>query len=111
MLKVGKLYSCSKYFLLLYPDRKTVARGLDVAAALAAEATATTDAATSADAGATAAYWTKKLQKPVSFCNPETPLLILSADKEYVEVLAEDKKGWIINEDWVDIKEITDAAA
>jgi hypothetical protein len=102
MLKVGKLYSCSKYFLLLYPDRKTAARGLDVAAASAARRAA---------APCAASYWTKKLQKPVSFCNTETPLLILSADKEYVEVLAEDKRGWIINEDWLELKEIAYAAA
>jgi len=25
MLEVGKLYSCSKYFLMLYPDRETAA--------------------------------------------------------------------------------------
>ena len=106
MLKVGKLYSCSKYFLLLYPDRKTAAAGLDVAAAGPRRGGGGRPLARR-----TAAYWTKKLQKPVSFCNPETPLLILSADKEYVEVLAGDKKGWIIYQDWLDIKEITDAAA
>lgn len=105
-LEIGKLYSCSKYFLLLYPDKE---------AAEAARVLADLDR-WNAPAGvvehvAVADYWTKKLQKPVIYCNPETPLLILSADKEYVEVLAGDKRGWIINIDWLEIKEITDEAA
>ncbi len=99
MFELGKLYSCSKYFLLLYPDRETAAAVPYASAHVAAAATTV------------AAYWTKKLQKPVIYCNPETPLLILSADKEYVEVLAEDKRGWIINEDWLELKEIVNEAA
>ena len=91
MLEVGKLYSCSGYFLLLWPDKEA--------------------AATALAAAARDAYWTKKLQKPVSYCNTETPLLVLSVDKKYVEVLAGDRKGWIINMDWLELKEIIDAAA
>jgi hypothetical protein len=92
-LEVGKLYSCSEYFLLLYPDKDT--------AAIALAITATADEA--------AAYWNRKLQnhKPVSYCNPLTPLLVLSVNEKYVEVLAEDKRGWIINENWLEIKEIS----
>lgn len=94
MLKVGKLYLCKEYFLLFYPDRET-------AIGAAAIATAT----------ASAAYWSRKLRKPVSHCNPETPLLVLNTDNEYAEVLAGDKRGWIVNEDWIHIKEIIDDAA
>ena len=89
-LDVGKLYSCSKYFLMLYPDKKTAA---DRFAAAPAAAPA-------------AAFWSKRLGKPVSYCDPETPLLVLSVKEKYVEVLAGDRKGWIINEDWLAIKEI-----
>ena len=98
MIEVGKLYSCSEYFLMLYPDKETAA-GIG-----AAFATSSTRAA------AIALYWSE-FDKPVIYCNPETPLLILSADKEYVEVLVGDKRGWIIYQDWLKIKEITDAAA
>ena len=98
-LEVGKLYSCSGYFLLLFPDKE------------AATATATTDAATAADAGATAAYWSKRFDKPVNYCNTETPLLVLNTEQEYVEVLAGDKVGWIINEDSLNIKDISIEAA
>ncbi len=100
-LQIGMLYSCSKYFLLLYPDKE------------AATATSTTPFAAAAEsavvnADEAAALWTKKLQKPVIYCNPETPLLVLNTKGEYIEVLAGDKRGWINNEDWLEIKEISD---
>ena len=98
MLEVGKLYSCSGYFLLLYLDKETASAG--------------TAAAESTEPHlAVVAYWSKRLKKPVSYSEPKTPLLVLSVDKKYVEVLAGDRKGWIINEGWLEIKEITDAAA
>ena len=31
MLEVGKLYSCSEYFLMLYPDKDTAAANLGAA--------------------------------------------------------------------------------
>jgi hypothetical protein len=96
MLEVGKLYSCSGYFLLLYPDKDTD----PVEAVLEAAVTAALPAVTAAS------YWTRELGKPVSYCNPKTPLLVLSVDKKYVEVLAGDRKGWIINMDWLEIKDI-----
>ena len=106
MLEVGKLYSCSEYFLLLFPDK-------DTAAAAASSVSAAIDAADPGDAARTAAFWNRKLQnqKPVSYCNPKTPLLVLSVKEKYVEVLAGDKKGWIIYQGWLNIQEIVDAAA
>ena len=104
MLDVGKLYSCSGYYLMLYPDKKTATAASS--AALAATATATTDAATPAIAATAAAYWSKRFDKPVNYCNPETPLLVLNTEQEYVEVLAGDKKGWIIYRDWFELEEI-----
>jgi len=99
MLEVGKLYSCSEYFIMLYPDKETAR---------------TSFGAAERDlryADADAAYWTRELGKPVSYCNPLTPLLVLSVNEKYVEVLAEDKRGWIINEDWLELKEIVNEAA
>ena len=62
---------------------------------------------TAAVVAGSAAYWSKKFDKPVSYCNPETPLLVLSVKEQYIEVLVEDKKGWIIYQDWLEIKEIS----
>jgi len=114
MLKVGKLYSCSKY-LLLYPDRETavaaVAYTSTAAAAAhpvaAAEISTAAIAATAAwRAEASCSYWSNRLDKPVSYCNPQTPLLVLSVKEEYIQVLAGNQKGWIIYRDWLDIKDI-----
>jgi hypothetical protein len=103
MLEVGKLYRCSEYFLSLFPNKET--------AATAAISYPMLAIARQAAATATCAYWTRKLGKPVSFCDPETPLLVLSIKEEYIEVLAGDRKVWIINDDWLKIKEIADDAA
>jgi hypothetical protein len=94
-IEVGKRYSCSEYFLMFYPDKDTAAAYHGVCAEDARAA-----------AVAVAAYWTRELGKPVSYCNPKTPLLVLSVDKKYVEVLAGDRKGWIINENWFELKKI-----
>jgi len=98
MLEVGKLYSCSEYFLLLFPDKDTAARttaaGICRAHVLAVVAVV-------------AAYWSEIMDKPVSYCNPQTPLLVLSVKEQYIQVLAGDKRGWIINMDWLEIKEIS----
>jgi len=107
MIEVGKLYRCSEYFLLLFPDKDTAD------AAVAALCQCTTPDPDASPIGA--AYWTRevarKLGKPVSYCNPETPLLVLSVKEQYIEVLAGDKKGWFINMDWLNIQEIADDAA
>jgi len=106
-IEVGKLYSCSEYFLLLFPDKetadRTTAAGIVRTGVLAVGVPAA--AAPVRAAARTAAYWSEVIDKPVSYCNPETPLLVLSVDKKYVEVLAGDRKGWIINEDLFELCE------
>ena len=43
----------------------------------------------------------------MSYCNAAAPLLVLNTDKAYIEVLAGERKGWIINQEWLNIKEIS----
>jgi len=95
-IEVGKLYSCSEHFLMLYPDKETALGSY----AFARRGTLPHGVA------ADAAYWTREFGKPVSYCYPLTPLLVLSVNEKYVEVLAGDRKGWIINEDWFELKKI-----
>jgi hypothetical protein len=104
-LEVGKLYSCSEYFLMLYPDKESAAEGGPAFAAAPLSGHGFNAAYAAASA---AAYWNRKLGKPV---NSQTPLLVLSVNEKYVEVLAGDKRGWIINEDWLELKEIVNEAA
>lgn len=94
MLQVGKLYSCFEYFLLLFPDKETAGSpprfAVDRPEPAAVEAF----------------HWTRKLGKPVYYTEKKVPLLVLSVKEKYIEVLAGDRKGWIIVEDWLGIKEI-----
>ena len=105
MFKIGKLYRCSVYFLSLFPDKETAATAVPAAAVTAtyAAAAATAEPATAA---AYASAWTRELGKPIGYCDPKTPLLVLSVKEQYIEVLAGDKVGWIIYQDWLNIKEI-----
>ncbi len=97
MLEVGKLYSCSEYYLMLYPDKE------------AAVAVDTCGIAGQPPAGT--AYWTRKLGKPILYVEKNVPLLVLNTKGEYIEVLAGDRKGWIVYRDWLEIKELVNAAA
>ena len=90
MLEVGKLYHCEEYHLMLYPDPDTAAE-----AATAAAGTTTA-----------AAYWSNRLGKPISCVDKNIPILVLNSKEKFYEVLVEDKKGWIIFKDWLNIKEI-----
>lgn len=98
MFKVGKLYICEEYFLLLFPDPET--------ASLAALRLYLFAAPQGAVTAATADAWSNRFGKPVLYAKKNIPLLSLNNKEKYVEVLAGDRKGWIIVEDWLGIKEI-----
>ena len=94
MLELGKLYRCEEYFLLLYPDPETAVAAL----ALSYQP--------SHAAAGSASYWSNQLGKPVLFLDKNIPLLVLNSKEKFYEVLAGDKKGWIVYEDFLNIKEI-----
>ena len=101
-MEAGKLYLCEEYFLLLYPDQEAAAAarsGWDcVSSALAVHA---------GDADEIADYWSNRFGKPVLYAKKNIPLLILNNREKYIEVLAGDRKGWIIFNDYLkNIKEI-----
>ena len=104
MFKVGKLYLCEEFFLLLYPDQEACATA-EAAAAL----TQTLDRAGAAEAlvAIHTTYWTKKLGKSVLYAKKNIPILVLNSKEKFYEVLAGDRKGWIIVEDWLELKEIS----
>jgi hypothetical protein len=100
MLEIGKLYICKEYYLMIYPDQET-------AAAAAAGLVAGAVSLLQPIAGGVAAFWSKRFGKPVSYAEKNIPLLILNDKEEYVEVLAGARKGWIIYQDWLELKEIS----
>jgi hypothetical protein len=94
MLEIGKLYLSKKYALMLYPEQTDA----EVGAACCVYGIAPN----------LAVYWSRELGKPVYCVEKNIPILVLSFKnkhkKTYVEVLAGDRKGWIVNEDF--LKEI-----
>jgi hypothetical protein len=94
MLEVGKLYSCSEYYLLLYPDNET---------AWASQACGYEAAFL---ANRFASDLSRRLGKAITYCDPETPLLVLNVVDEYIEVLAGEQKMWIIDREWAHIRSI-----
>jgi len=85
LVKVGKLYSCEDYFLMLYTDCKSAA--------------AFSRPYVGEYGSAIAFYQSRELGKPVSCLEKNMPLLVLSfkGKGKYVEVLAGEQKGWIAN--------------
>lgn len=101
MLEIGKLYSCEEYYLMLFPDKTTVAGAVRSGADVAVEGFYV-----EAAAGSVSAYWSKRFGKPVDYAKKNIPILVLNREGEYIEVLAGDRKGWIVLKDWLKIKEI-----
>ena len=99
-LEVGKLYTCEKFHLMFYPDPE---------AALAAERTNTPFYPAAPNGGNPATFanfWSNRLGKPVLLLEKNVLLLVLDSKEKFYEVLVEDKKGWIIYRDFLNIKEI-----
>lgn len=103
-LKIGKLYhnGDSRVHPMVYSS---------VLAMLAAQKdfeqnTVMSAVASIGDGQEGASYWTKRLGIEVSFCDPDTNFLVLSLGNEYIEVLIEDKVGYIITPSWLKFEEL-----
>ena len=105
-MEAGKLYLCEEYFLLLYPDPETAAEAARSAVTTAPRRATAAAAAEAATATVATDYWSNRFGKPVLYAKKNIPLLILNNREKYVEVLAGDRKGWIIFNDYLNIKEI-----
>lgn len=84
MFKIGKMYICEQYNLMIYPSA-AAARRLPMVAS------------TPFSAVRNASYFTKTLGATVSFCEQNTILLLLGREKDCLKILAGDKMGWIFN--------------
>lgn len=105
MLEVGKLYTCEDCYLMLYPDKDAVSTAEGIPS-FHSSAGGVQDAYPVGACCADADFWSNRLGKPVSYREKNIPLLVLKAEEKFYEVLIEDKKGWIIYEDFLNIKEI-----
>lgn len=92
-MQIGKLYHCTTFCSILYPDADTARQALQIRtnyinAALVSDV----------EAPGSATYWSIRLNKPIGFCELHVPFLVLKEeDSELFEILISDKRGWIIN--------------
>jgi hypothetical protein len=103
VLEVGKLYKSEEFYLFLYPDQ-------------AAAYTVWFDSITHNPPSSITehhefalkrvSYWSKELSKTINFISARTPFLVLSMDRVLIEVLVENKKGWIFGNSLLKIKEV-----
>lgn len=98
MLEVGKLYKIKDLFLLLYPDYRTCGEPGIVASGAAHRRI---------DIEVEREYWSNRLKKPISYIEPGANCLVLERMEGFVQILAEEKVGWIICKKWMTFVEIT----
>jgi len=96
----GKLYSCTGYYLLIYPskDKATTAEDGDVVEATAGNRPGRT--VWRAD------FWSKRLNCTVRYSEPEEVFMCLEQKDKFAHVLFGEKQGWIINQDWLNIEKV-----
>jgi hypothetical protein len=102
MLEVGKLYRCEGYFLLLYSNNLAAS----TAAAMPRSRHVAALGIAADEASRAAHYWSNRLEKPVSYTEKKSKFLVLSHDKEFIQILIGGKVGWIIFRDWLGIEEV-----
>lgn len=103
-LQAGKLYRCKRH-LMLYSELETARDASAIAAPTAVAATTAAYATADHLAAEHAAYWTRRLGRPVSCVAKQIPILVLRAEENFHEVLVGDRMGWIIYHDWIEFEE------
>ena len=95
-IKPTHFYRCNEYYLLVYPSKEKT---------LAAEAIAMTR-----DPIRAVRYskiLSKDLNCRVSYHEKDSPFLVLkNENNQYIKVLTKNNIGWIVYEDWFNLKEV-----
>jgi len=105
-MRSGKLYKCSKHYLLVYPSKdKATSAAQEAWAPETATSASTAVAAAVAAAEVRVDYWSKELNCKVRYSEPGEVFMVLKQKNEFTHVLFGEKQGWIINQDWLEIEE------
>lgn len=112
---MNKFYVCEKYYLLIYETKQASDKAL-AATTLAADRSGllAQGAAFAASASLTAAggvslgdHWSEKLKSKVLYSNPREPIFVIKKEEErFWNVIIGEKIGWIIVQNWLEIKEL-----
>ena len=90
-MEIGKLYKCSKYYLLIYPSIEKIRAASSLSAAWTPAA---------------AAYWSEQLSCKVRCSEPDEIFMCLEQENQFIHALFGEKQGWIINEEWLKIERV-----
>jgi len=88
--EVGDIFSHSD-FLMLFPEKKTAIQASHQGMELALESEFDANFAKNI-----CFFWNQKLGAEISFIPINTPFIVLNNEREYMEVLAEHRRGWIV---------------
>lgn len=97
MMKIGKLYRCSKHYLMIYPT---------AVACSAEKGVAATSRLSLVTATIWAEIWSEQLNCKVRFSEPNEIFMCLEQENSFVHVLFSEKQGWIRNESRLEIERI-----
>lgn len=87
-LEIGKIYTCEKY-LLLYPTRNM----------------AISYTASAGTSRGLAAWWAAGIDSHIVCCEANRVFVVLEVYMDRAKILIDEMNGWIINADWINIKE------
>jgi hypothetical protein len=96
----GKLYFSTEHCLLFYSERE-----LAISARRKSPKAAGFENLTGSHNKIILGFWKQRFGEDVSQMEIKQPFLYLKKDGRYVQVLVENKIGWIINESWLKIKD------
>ena len=87
-LEIGKIYTCEKY-LLLYPTRSMAISYM----------------ASAGSSRGLAAWWATGIDSHIVHCEANRVFVVLEVYMDRAKILIDEMNGWIINADWIIIKE------
>jgi len=127
-MRSGKLYSCTDYYLFIYPSMAVATSAADVPAGMTQAKETAVAVATVRQLAALrqvaagqavgpkatqaavmmmlADWWSRKLDCKVRSSEPNEVFLCLEYEDKFAHVLFGEKQGWIINKTWLGIERV-----
>jgi len=106
------LYTCNECFIFIFETKEKAIEANSLYEDAVSRTILIEEYAASsfvAEAKFATQYWTKRLGgTKVIYSNPKEPIFVVSREDKYWNVIIGEKIGWIIAEEWLELKEITD---
>ncbi len=104
--KLGKLYRCPEYFLMIYPTKETARVSAHQAEVVGSEKPVSLGKRAEREV---VRYWARSwsiaLDRQIYYSEPNEVFMFLKKDGIYLNVLFGEKVGWIVYGDWLNVAE------